>query len=60
MRKLVYFFIAAANVWASHATKLESADYTAMQLINVIIMSLAGGAVAVRALMDNNQNNNEK
>lgn len=50
-RKLNYFIGGFATVWASHATALES-GFSAMQLVNVIIAAVAGGALAVRALMD--------
>lgn len=52
MRKLTYFLIGMGTVWGSHATKLESMDFTVMQVVNIIVASVLGGLVALRALLD--------
>lgn len=51
MRKFMYFIGGFASVWASHAGALEE-GFTVIQLVNVLVAAVAGGAVAVRALMD--------
>lgn len=52
MRKLTYFLIGMGTVWGSHATKLESMDFTVMQVVNILVASVLGGLVALRALLD--------
>ena len=51
-RPSIYFAIGALTVWMSHASSIED-GFTAIQIVNVVIASILGGFVALRAKMDN-------